>query len=157
MAKGGIKISLKGFDRMLEELQQAGGDVDRAAASAIRESAKVVEDELQAAATASGVPSDIISEIRKNTSKEGDRYEAEVGWIMGNYDPKKPTAGYKAVFLNFGTVKRYTHKDYYRGEIQKQPRAQQFIYRAKKNARPKVKKIQQEILKVALGMGDLKK
>ena len=153
MAKGGIKISLKGFDRMLEELQEAGGDVDRAAASAIRESAKVVEDELQAAATASGVPSDITSEIRTNTSKEGDRYEAEVGWIMGNYDPKKPTAGYKAVFLNFGTVRRYTFKGQYRGEIQKQPRAQQFIYRAKKNARPKVKKIQrQEILKA---LGDL--
>ena len=153
MAKGGIKISLKGFDRMLEELQQAGGDVDRAASSAIRESAKIVEDELQAAVTASGVPSDITSEIRTNTSKEGDRYEAEVGWIMENYDPKKPTAGYKAVFMNFGTVKRYTRKDHYRGEIQKQPRAQQFIYRAKKNARPKVKKIQrQEILKALGGL-----
>lgn len=155
MAKGGIKINLKGFDKMLEQLQEAGGDVSTAAASAIRESAKVVESELRAAASESGVPSDITSEIRAHTSSEGDRYEAEVGWQMGNYDPKKPSAGYKAVFLNYGTVKRYTKKGQYRGEITKPAQSQQFIHKAKKAARPKVKKIQQEILKKVLG--DLEK
>lgn len=146
-----IKINLKGFDKMLEQLQEAGGDVSKAAASAIRESAKVVENDLRTAASESGVPSDITSEIKTHTSDVGDRYEAEVGWQMGNYDPKKPTAGYKAVFLNYGTVKRYTQKGQYRGEITKPAQSQQFIHKAKKAARPKVKKIQQEILKKALG------
>lgn len=151
MAKGGIKINLKGFEKMLEQLQEAGGDVSRAANSAIKESAKIVESELLTTAAESGVPSDITSEIRTHTKQEGDRYEAEVGWNMEGYNPKKPSAGYKAVFLNFGTVKRRTLKGYNRGALEKPTRNQQFIYKAKKNARPKVKKVQQEILKKALG------
>lgn len=146
MARGGIKINLKGFDKMLENIKAAGGDVDGAAQRALTASAKIVENELRSEASAKGVPSDVTSEIRTHTSKGGDRYEAEVGWNLEGYSPRKPSAGYKAIFLNYGTVRRKTRKGYNRGAIHKPTRAQQFIYAAKKKAGPKVKKAQQTIM-----------
>lgn len=151
----GIQINLKGFEKMLEQLKEAERGVDKATAAAIEESAKIVETELLSAAADRNVPSDITSKIRIHTSNEGDRYKAEVGWDMGNYDPKNPSAGYKAIFLNYGTVRRRTAKGYNRGEIPKKASDQQFIHAAKKAARPKVRKAQQEIIKKALG--DLEK
>lgn len=151
---GGIKLNLKGFEKMLEDIQAAGKDVDRAAADAIRESAKVVETELRAETSASGVPADITSEIKSQTSSSGDRYTANVGWQLGTYNPQNPSAGYKAIFLNYGTVRRTTRAGKNRGAITKRTQSGQFIYSAKKKAQPKVRKIQREILKKALG--DLK-
>lgn len=155
MAKAGIKINLKGFDKILEQLQEANVDIDVAASQAIKESAQIFQDELIAEAKAKNVPPDITSQVRKETSHAGDRYSAEVGWKLENYDPKKPSAGYKAIFLNFGTVRRQTSTGKNRGMIPKRSQDQQFIHMAKKNARSKIKKIQKEILKNALG--DLKK
>lgn len=150
MATAGIKLNLKGFEKMLEDIQAAGRDADAAAAQAITESAQVVETELRAATKAAGVPDDITSEIRKKQTHEGDRYEAEVGWELGTYNPKDPSAGYKAIFLNYGTVRRKTRRGFNRGAIPKRSQDQQFIYAAKKRARAKVRKIQQELLKRAL-------
>lgn len=150
MAKGGIKINLKGFEKMLEDLQAAGGNVERAAAETIRESARVVEAELRAETKADDIPDDIPAEIQAKTSSSGDRYEAEVGWELGTYHPADPSAGYKAIFLNYGTVRRTTKAGKNRGEIPKRKREQQFIYTAKKKAQPKVRKLQNEMLKKAL-------
>ena len=150
-----LKLNLKGFDKMLEQLQAAGADVDKAAQRAITASAKIVENELRSEATAKGVPSDITAEITTRTSQSSDQYEAKVGWKLGSYDPRKPSAGYKAIFLNYGTVRRVTKKGASRGEIPKRTEAQQFIYMAKKKARPKVKKAQQTIMERV--MRDLEK
>lgn len=155
MARGGIKINLKGFDTMLENIKNAGGDVNQAAERALTASAKIVENELRSEAAAKGVPIDITSEIRTRTSESGDRYEAEVGWNMDGYNPQEPSAGYKAVFLNYGTVRRQTRKGYNRGEIHKPSRAGQFIYTAKRKSQKKVKEAQQKILERV--MGDLQK
>lgn len=149
--KGGIKLNLKGFEKKLAELQAAGKDVDRAAQSAIRESAQIVETELRTQAKASGVPDDVTAEIGRSISVTRGIYDAEVGWTLGSYNPRNPSAGYKAIFLNYGTVRRATRRGYNRGAIQKQPQEGQFIYRAKKNARRKVTKVQREMLKKALG------
>ena len=102
----GIKLNLKGFEKMLEEIQAAGGDVDKAAQETLTECAKVVEDELIAACNAAGVPSSVSSEIGIETGKSGDRHYARVGWKMGDYNPKKLSAGFKAVFMNYGTIRR---------------------------------------------------
>lgn len=155
MAKGGIKINLKGFDKVLENIKTAGGDVDQAAERALTASAKIVETELRKEATAKGVPIDVTKEIRTRTSESGDRYEAEVGWSMDGYNPQKPSAGYKAVFLNYGTVRRTTRKGYNRGEIHKPSRSGQFIYTAKRKSQKKVKEAQAKILERV--MRDLKK
>lgn len=150
MAKGGIKINLKGFEKMLEDIQAAGKDADAVAAQAITESAQVVEEELRAATKSAGVPDDITNAIRKKKTHEGDRYEAEVGWELGTYNPKDPSSGYKAIFLNYGTVRRRTRMGFNRGAIPKRTTDQQFIYAAKKRSRAKVRKIQQEMLERAL-------
>lgn len=155
MAKSGISINLKGFDKMLQNIQAANGDVDRAAQKATTTSAHIVDAELRAAAAASGVPNDLISQIRTHTSKASDKYEAEVGWQLNGYDPTNPSAGYKAIFLNYGTVRRQTRKGYNRGAITKPPRTKQFIYTAKKNAAKKVKAAQKEIYEKV--MRDLEK
>lgn len=148
---GGIKLNLKGFEKMLESIQEAGGNLDNSAQRAIQAAAKITENELRNEASASGIPTDITNEIRSKTTKEGGRYEANVGWEMGSYNPKDPDAGHIAVFLNYGTVRRVTKKGYNRGAIQ----GRQFIRRAKQKARPKVRAAQQKVFERV--MGDLKK
>ena len=150
MAKG-ISLSLKGFDKLLEQLKEAGKDVDTEAARLIKEDAAIVDTELKASCKASNVPNDIINEITKTVQSSLNVYSAEVGWKLGNYDPKKPSAGYKAIFLNYGTVRRHTAKGYNRGEIPKKPTAQQFIAQAKKKAKTKISKRHKEMLKKMLG------
>lgn len=143
---GGIKLNFKGFEKLLESIQEAGGNLDNSAQRAIREAAKITENELRAEATASGIPSDITSKIRSSIRKDGDTYEAEVGWEMGTYNPRDPSPGHLAVFLNYGTVRRVTKKGYNRGQL----KGRQFITRAKRKARPKVKALQKEIFEKAL-------
>lgn len=150
MAKG-ISLSLKGFDKLLEQLKEAGKDVDTEAARLIKEDAAIVDTELKAACKASNVPNDIINEITKTVQGSLNVYSAEVGWKLGNYNPKNPSAGYKAIFLNYGTVRRHTAKGYDRGEIPKKPTAQQFIAQAKRKAKTKISKRHKEMLKKMLG------
>lgn len=75
---------------------------------------------------------------------------------MGNYDPKNPSAGYKAVFRNYGTVRR-TVKDTGEhatvggnwktlGTDRGAVTGTGFIATAKDASRPKVKKIQRQKL-----------
>lgn len=154
MAKSGIKINLKGFEKMLADIQAAGRDVDAAAAQAITESARVVDAELRTEAAESNVPDDITQQITAKTEQSADRYSASVGWKLDTYNPQNPSAGYKAIFLNYGTVRRRTRLGYNRGAIPKRAVNQQFIYRAKQRAAPKVRKIQREVLRKILG--DLK-
>lgn len=156
----GIKLTLKGFEKMLEDLHAAGGDVDKAAKRAVDEGAKIVEQELKAECAASGVPSSVSSEITTTIEGSGNRYSAKVGWKMGNYNPNDLSAGYKAVFLNYGTGKRQTKNENVRAAVygewatlgrnrgQMQPRG--FITRAKENSRKKMRKVQKQILEEAL-------
>lgn len=142
---GGIKVSID-FKPLLEKIQEAGGSIDDAAKSAVDKGAAIVEDALRNECAASGVPTSVTSEIQTTTEGNGNRYSCKVGWKMGNYDPQKPSAGYKAVFLNYGTPRRSTKSGANRGKID----ARGFIGRAKKKAKPKVKKAQEEALQEIL-------
>lgn len=146
MGNSRLNLNLSGFEKMIANLDLASRDIDRAANSAIKESAKVVETELKSEAASKGVPSDIIQEIKTSTKHESDNYSAKVGWELESYDPRNPSAGYKAIFLNFGTVRRQTKAGKNRGEIPKRTQEQQFIYSAKKKARTKVRKVQKGVL-----------
>jgi len=152
----GIKLNLNGFGKMLEEIQAAGGDVDAAADETLTECAKVVESELQAACDAAGVPASISSEIGVRKGKSGNRFFARVGWKMGSYDPKNPSAGYKAVFRNYGTIRRNV-KDTGEhtsvggnwktlGTDRGAVTGTGFIAKAKEASAPKVRKIQKQKL-----------
>ena len=153
-------MNLTGFKELLEQIEKAGGNVDNATMRAVQESAQVVESELRNACNAAGVPSSVTSEITTEVTQSGNRTSAKVGWSMGNYDPKNPSAGYKAVFLNYGTPKRTVKKDHIHHELtggfvtlgkdrgQIAPRG--FIGAAKKASGKKVKKKQEELLQEIL-------
>ena len=143
------------FSKMLESVKDAGGDVEKTAARCANECAKVVHNELVSECGASGVPSSISGAIRDKVTETagGNRYEVKVGWEMGEYNPKNPSAGYKAVFLNYGIPKqRHTKKPthvLYKGHwITSSNRGiitgKGFIQRARANANKKVKKVQKE-------------
>lgn len=153
---GGIKLNLNGFEKMLEEIQAAGGNVEAAAEETLNECAKVVETELHSACDAAGVHASISSEIGVQKGKSGNRLSARVGWKMGSYDPKNPSAGYKAVFRNYGTIRRQV-KDTGEhatvggnwktlGTDRGAVAGTGFIAAAKKASAPKVKKIQKKKL-----------
>ena len=143
----GLKIKLTGFDELLAAVKKASGDVDRAASKAIKESARIYEQELRIAAHNAGVPQDIISQIKSETSEQNDRYSARVGWRLGAYDPANPSAGYKAMFINYGTVRRITRQGWNRGQIAKPTKQRQFITIAKRKANTRIKRLQQDIIK----------
>lgn len=136
-------LQLKGFEDLLEQIQKAGGDVDRAADSCLRQSAQVMQSELKAQMQAAGVDSDLINSMPppEITAKD-NRYRAAVGYKKGNFDPANPSDGHKVVFLNYGTPRRTQH-----GKVA----ARGFIQAAKKKARPRIKKLQRETLEKILG------
>lgn len=136
-------LQLKGFDDLLEQIQKAGGSVDRAAESCLRQSAQIMQTELKAQMQAAGVESNLINAMPPpEITIEGNRYSAAVGYNKGAYDPRDPSDGYKVVFLNYGTPRRTMH-----GKVA----ARGFIQAAKKKARPQIKKAQRATLEKILG------
>jgi HK97 gp10 family phage protein len=132
-----IKIKLEGFDEMLKRIEEAGGTADRAANSALSAAAKIMDDELRAQLNAA-TESDLAQRMPHfKINKEGGNYRAEVGFQSTPYSPRNPSDYHKAVFLNYGTPDRKKHgKEAARG----------FITRAKRRARPKIKRAQKEAL-----------
>ena len=155
--KSGITVTVD-FKDLLEKIQEAGGDIEAATFDAARKSAKVIYNELLSESKASGLPESVTSAISFQAERDesGNRYGVTVGWKLGAFNPKNPSAGHKAIFQNYGTPHRYTKLDRRvpaknesgwattndRGFIT----GRGFIARAKKKAQPKVKKIQQETL-----------
>ena len=81
----GIKVSLKGFDDMLDKINKANGDVNKAAEKAINDSARIAEQELKSAAISAGLKSDLVSKIKTRKTAKGNTYAAKVGWELGAY------------------------------------------------------------------------
>lgn len=136
-------LQLQGFDDLLEKIQKAGGSIDQAADSCLRQSAQVMQKELKAQMQAAGVDGDLINSMPPpQTTVKNNRYSAAVGYKKGDYDPNNPSDGYKVVFLNYGTPRRTKH-----GKVA----ARGFIQKAKKKARPQIKKAQQDTLEKILG------
>lgn len=156
-----IKLQLKGFDDMLEQIHKAGGDVNQAAERCVRESARIMQDELIAEMQSSGVDSGLVSRMPPpQLSANGNRYEAKVGYKMGSYDPSNPSDAYNAAFLNYGTANRSTKEEdaravvggawYTLGTDRGAIAARGFIARAKKSASRKIKKQQRQTLQEIL-------
>jgi hypothetical protein len=136
-------LQLKGFDDLLEQTQKAGGSIDAAADSCLRQSANIMQTELKAQMQAAGVESGLINAMPPpQIEVKNNRYSAAVGYTKGNFDPRDPSDGYKVVFLNYGTPRRTMH-----GKVA----ARGFIQAAKKKARPKIKRAQQETFNKILG------
>lgn len=133
-----IKLKLEGFDQLLKDIEKAGGDAEKAADSALRGSAVIMQDALKEEMQASDVPQDLINAMPPfEVENDYGSISARVGYTKGAYDPDNPSDGYKVVFLNYGTPHRTKH-----GKVV----ARGFIDRAKKKARPQMKKLQKEAL-----------
>ena len=136
-------LQLKGFTEQLEKIKAAGGSVDQAAESCLRQSAQIMQKELKAQMQAAGVDGGLISRMPPpQITTEGNSYRAAVGYPKGNFDPKNPSDGYKAVFLNYGTPRRTLH-----GKVAERG----FIEKAKDKARPQIKKAQSETFDKIIG------
>lgn len=145
--KGGVAVSVN-FSGLLEKIRAAEGDVEAAAWTAAKKGAKIMYDELQTQCDASGVPQNIKSGITFQAERDGkgNRFACKVGWRVPAYDPKNPSVAHKAIFLNYGTPHRYTEGGADRGFVD----GKGFIGRAKKKARPKIKKEQEAALREIL-------
>lgn len=133
-----IKLKLDGFDELLSKIQNAGGSIDSAATTCLKNSAAIMEAELKTQMSNAGVDSGLINSMpAPQIEQEGNRITARVGYKKGAYNPRDPSDGYKVVFLNYGTPNRSKH-----GKV----KARGFIAKAKKNAKKQIKKQQEETL-----------
>lgn len=141
MARKGINVTLTGFDELLSKIEKADGNIDEAVKKAVNAGASTAEQELRGQASASGVPGHLVGQVGKEVKHYGNTYRVKVGWKLGEYNPRNLSDGFKVLFLNYGTPHRQL-----RGQIA----ARGFIARAKKKAKPKIKKAQEEALRSIL-------
>lgn len=141
-----IRLQLKGFDSLLEEIQKAEGNINQVVNDCMQKEINITKQCLVEECVKSNVPDSITKEIMSEPIKwENDRASSAVGWKLGAYDKNNPSAGYKAVFLNYGTPNRKKH-----GKV----KAIGFIGKAKRKAAKLAKKEHEESLNRILG--DLK-
>lgn len=132
-----IKLKLDGFDELLKKIEKAGGDVDKAAENAMRQSANTMQHELKNQMIKANVDQSLISRMPPfEIENDYGAITARVGYKKGTYDPNNLSDGYKVIFLNYGTPYRTKHG--------KMP-ARGFIQRAKNKAKPKIRKQQEEV------------
>lgn len=137
-----IKLQFSGFDELLEQIEKAGGTIDKAVDSCMKQSAQIMQSELKNEMKLSGVDNDLIARMpAPEIQQDGNTMIARVGYKKGAYNPNNISDGYKVVFLNYGTPKRSKH-----GKLE----ARGFIDRAQKKARKRIKKAQKEALEKIL-------
>lgn len=133
-----IKLKLEGFDQLLRDIEKAGGNIDRATESAMRQSAVTMQRELADQMKKANVANSLISRMPQfEIEKDYGKVTARVGYKATGYNPDNPSDYYKAIFINYGTPYRTKH-----GHIQ----ARGFIQKAKRRAKPKIKQQQEEAL-----------
>lgn len=137
-----IKLKIEGFEGLLKEIEKAGGSINKACDSAIRQSAQTMQNELKSQMQSAGVVGHLVDEMPPpEIEVNGNRFSARVGYKKDAYNPKHPSNAYKVIFLNYGTPNRKKH-----GKV----KARGFIQKAKRIAKPKIKKQQEEAFKKIL-------
>ena len=142
MASSGIKLTFKGFDDLIDNIQKAGGEINKAVDSAMKQAAQVQHDELKKQMstakfkTHTGISDGFPNRMpAPRIAWSGNKCTATIGFDKGAYNKNNPADAYKAIFLNYGTPRIA-------------PTA--FIAKAKKAAKPKIKKAQKEALEKIL-------
>ena len=103
---------------MLKDIEAAGGTINKAVESTMKQSAQIVQAELKKqmqGASPKAVDSGLRNRMSSSVKWEGNVCTAEVGYKKGSYNPKKLDDGYKAVFINYGTPRiclLYTSRNY---------------------------------------------
>lgn len=151
--KSYISVQMYGFDELLKDIEAAGGSINGAVDSCMKQSAQIQQKELKAQMQKavektkktyhngktpykSTMPQLIKRMPPPEIKWEGNTCIARVGYHKGKYDPNNLSDGYKTVFANYGTPRI-------------SPR--EFIKKAQNQAKPQIKKAQEETLKMILG------
>ena len=133
-----IKLKLVGFDQLLKDIEKASGDAEKAAENALKQSAVIMQRELVDQMKKADVSPSLISRMPQFTvENDYGKITAHVGFKKGEYNPENPSDAYKAIFLNYGTPRRSEH-----GIV----KARGYISKAKRRAKPKIRKAQEEVL-----------
>lgn len=137
-----IELKLEGFDEMLKQIQKAEGDIKPVCEKCAKISGEVMNAELSAQMSSANVPAHLIAEMPAPVvENEHGLITTKAGYKKGAYDPHNLSTGYKVLFLNYGTPNRKSH-----GKV----KARGFIAKAKRKAKPKIKKEQEAALKQIL-------
>ena len=95
-----LKLTLIGFDGLLDEIQSASGEIASATERALQSSANLLTNEIRSGAAQRNVPTtDLINPTPKWS---GNRCSVEVGFKLGAYDSVNPSSGYLALFKEYG-------------------------------------------------------
>lgn len=140
-----VRLTLKGLDRQLRQLERLGGDVRRVSEDILLKSAKMFATEL--VKQTNGAPMSVetkkaimASFIKPAIVESSDWFVvAETGFRMGDYTPDDLSGGFIAQFNTYGTTGRYTRKGDYRGSLD----ALEFVERAHKAVDSKIRRMQE--------------
>ena len=144
MAKTKIKFELKGFEDLLEQIQKAGGSIERATEKALLNGANLLTNDFKTGAINRGLELDRL--ITPQVKWNKNRASIEAGFELGDYDERNPNSAYIAMFTEYGTIKRTTKAGANRGTITPDP----FIRPAREKDAAKVKRYQKEALEEIL-------
>lgn len=139
-----LKLTLNGFDKLLEKIQSAGGEIKPATERALQSSANLVTAKIRSGAEARDLGTKGI--ISPAVKWSGNLATVEVGYELGNYDSRNPSAGYLALFTEYGTAKRKTKKGANRGKENARP----FIRPAVTDGKKEIVKAQKTALERVL-------
>lgn len=124
----------KGFQKMIQDIELSEKESKRVAESCINQAAQIMQADLKTEMKASDFSSSVADRMPPFVVRNNDgKFRASVGFESTPYTPKNLSDFHKVIFANYGTPLRTKHG---------KERARGFIQRAKKGARPKIKKAQ---------------
>lgn len=134
-------ISLDGFDELIAKLTKAGKDIDSIADDCAKRSAEIADANLRRQMSSAGetVAGMIPYLPEPSVERDGNSWYVKVGFEMpASLDPKNPSEGHKAVFLNYGTPHRTEKK----GQVG----AKKFVTKARRKSVREIKKAEEQAL-----------
>lgn len=155
MARGKkTMFELQGFDDFLEQLQEAGKNMEVEGRKCFETCAENLYDALYENGKKAGLSERLLEQIEEKfiENSNANIWSYEVGWKK-----QKPASDplpdvYKVIFYNYGTPKRTTRKGWNRGKESPHPQGSHgFIKKAKLSAIRKNKKVQSDALKKIIG------
>ena len=141
---GKIKLTLRGFDSLLERIAEAGGEIEPATERALESSANLLTQKLKADAQARNIPTDTL--IKPKVKWEGNRASVECGFKLGAYNPRNPSSGYLALFKEFGAPSGGGDRKNKQGQSRGAVTADPFILPARASVKKDVQKAQEKAL-----------
>lgn len=101
-----LSLELKGFDELLEKLQQAGKNIDVEGRKVFEKAAENVYDSLYEKSTKAGLPTRLVEQIDERFIEipSSNLWSYEVGWKKQKPSTSEPLPDtYKVMFYNYGT------------------------------------------------------